>query len=138
MRIWGKNRCPDFVVDRVPFADYPKSPNNICFPHVRELFLLDYEITKDNAWLDHHSKESFKKQSSGLVTALIEVEALTGTKGRLKWNPCRTEGNAEFEKSWIYRWWSHIPMNNLPIGHCSIEICLDEIRWLIADFEMMS
>jgi hypothetical protein len=137
-QLWGNNGRPEFVVDRVPFANYPNSPDNIDFSHVSEVYLLDSEITKDTAWQVPRIRNRFKKKPKGVITALIEARALGGTIGRVKWNPVVIEDKIEFEKSNTWRWWPHIPISKLPLGHCSIEIWLNDIKWSTMPFEMVA
>jgi len=138
IRRWGDARRPKFEVDRAPFADHPKSLRNIDFSHISEVFLLDTELTKETAMQTPKTRDKFKKKSGGVITALVEARVLAGTKGRLKWNPGAMEDQVEFETSNEWRWWPSVSTDSLPIGPCSIEIWLNEVRWLTYPFQMVA
>jgi len=138
LRLWGNNSHPEFVVDRVPFANYPNSPDSIDFSHVSEVYLLDSEVTKETAQQVPPVRNRFKKRPKGVITALIEARALEGTKGRVKWNPVDVEDETDFGGSNNWLWWPSISMSKLPVGHCSIEIWLNDVKWSVTPFEMVA
>src|SRR5215211_3586662 len=79
----------------------------------------------------------FPRRSHGRITAVAKVSAGAGTEAQVTWNPGGYRSVTEFENPHEYWHWPSISMDQLSNRHCSIEYCLDGIRWATVKFQLM-
>jgi hypothetical protein len=136
-RLWGHANCPNFAVDKEIFTNSPQNLHHPCgFPFVSKVMLTDSLVDRSNVkGLTAHCPK-FRRQDTNIITAIIRLETLTGTKGKVTWDSAR-EKEHEFDTSDTYIWWPSIPIQDLPNGSCSLRVSLDDILWATVDFEVV-
>jgi hypothetical protein len=136
-RLWGNASHPDFVVDKEVFHNHPEDTDLLCgFPFVSQVILTDCQVGAGNAEKITSDVSCFRRKNTSTITAVIRLQALSGTKGKVEWSS-GAEKETEFRKSDSWIWWSHVSVKDLPDGPCSLKVSLNNILWTTVDFEVL-
>jgi hypothetical protein len=127
LRLWGDKPLPKFEVDTEPFESWPGN-SFTGFSYISDAFLTSSTSSIVTS--------TFDKRHASEIVAHVALEALTGTTGIASWGPTDIEERKEFRTTDSWNWTPAIPTKQLPSGECSLELHLDDIRWIKIPFEV--
>lgn len=136
-RLWGNQPHPIFAVEPHYFSDTPHSVS-LSFPFLDRILLTDDSIDKATVNKSRTHKKRFNRENCDIITAVAFIQATTGVKAEVIWQPMGFSYISEFEKTERYWHWVGIPINKFPDGICSLEYRLGGIRWTTIKFGVLS
>jgi len=135
-RIWGASQGPRFVHQQEYFSDAPRRIS-INFPYLDSILLTDAAIDEASVKRERVTKARFTRGRCERITAVASVVATAGVKAHVTWNPIGLSLVEEFERTSSYWHWPSVATSSLPIGRCSVEYRLGQVRWSTLDFEVV-
>jgi len=138
-RLWGGDDHPEFIIDRLNFQNIPNPLHrNTGFPYVTSIMLTDSRLNRENYREVTTNLSQFDRIKASVISAIIKINTIAGTKGKVIWSPNGIESDVEFPNSRNYTWWPHVSIDELPDGPGIMEIRLNDIVWATKQYEVTS
>lgn len=135
-RIWGNAPSPMFAVRQKYFSDSPYGIS-INFPYLDSILLTDLAIDEESVKQEQVPKVRFCRRTCTQITLVAQVQATAGLRTSVTWNPAGLSQEEEFERTSRYWHWPSVPIRDLPVGRCSVDYRLGQIRWATLEFEVV-